>query len=91
MVFSIICSKVCLTASFSEIKYHMSVVGHTMGDKVRATTGLQDIGVDAGMYVGGRGFLEISAHDGHFRGYSGTSESIWHAVDMTSQACGLSG
>jgi hypothetical protein len=71
----------------------MVVVGHTAYDEeydgedfyVRFTDGLRAVCVDAAMYRGYKGFLEIGT-DGHFRSFEVHGDSLVEK-DLTTTAC----
>jgi hypothetical protein len=52
---------------------------------IRATADLSSFAVDGGMYVGGRGFLEIGI-DGHFRAHEKIGKNK-RVVDFSSNIC----
>lgn len=69
----------------------IQIVGHSIElNHVRATASMAAIGVDAGMFIGGRAYLEISP-DGHFRAYekdkSSSLKNMWKMKDLTSLEC----
>ena len=66
------------------------VVGHTIHKgKIVPTRRLGAVGVDAGLYLGGRAFLEISP-DARFYGWEkkpGKGVGGWARRDLTAQVC----
>lgn len=65
----------------------VQVVGHTMKKGVvRSTVHLQSVCVDAGMLLGGRAYLVVSAA-GRFYSREKQADGRWVEADVTSQRC----
>ena len=80
------------------IKTMVQVVGHTISPRrmIRNTKYMEAIGVDSGMYIGGRTFLEIDKH-GRFLAHEKSTSSLqsgigtgtgWNIRDLTKELCG---
>lgn len=54
---------------------------------LRAVPDLNAICVDAGMYAGGRAYLEIDPRR-HFIGHQQDADGTWHQSDWSEQVCG---
>lgn len=82
------------TESESIVTSMVQVVGHTISPKkrIRNTRYMEVIGVDSGMYIGGRTFLEITKH-GRFIAHEksmigGNEDENWTVRDLTRELCG---
>lgn len=42
------------------IGHMIQVVGHSIGNTIRTSNLMQSIGIDSGMYIGGRSFLQVN-------------------------------
>jgi hypothetical protein len=89
------------SSEFSAQLSFVQIVGHTIErNKIRVTEGLSAVCVDAGMYLGGRAYLEIFSATGavltHARRVDGgnlpsidiqNTLGSWDTVDLTAQLC----
>lgn len=66
----------------------LQIVGHTIAfNRIRSTRFFQTIGVDGGMYLGGRVFLEIK-ENGRFYAYEKNKDKgSWNMRDLTGELC----
>ena len=81
-------SSVLAKAAETSVPRVIQVVGHSIGlNRIRTTKLMQAIGIDSGMYLGGRSFLEINAN-GRFLAHEKTKDTkVWNARDLTKELC----